>query len=80
MLAVAVSGATVPAATGQEQARAVVTAAAPATAVPGFLIHTSAQVSDDSAVSKPGFGPADPQRRAGRRRRPRDRGDHRPAR
>jgi len=57
-LAVAVSGATVPAATGQEPARAVVVAAGPATAVPGFLIQTSAQVSDDSAVSKPGFDTA----------------------
>ncbi|WP_460440853.1 glycosyl hydrolase 2 galactose-binding domain-containing protein [Amycolatopsis stemonae] len=56
MLAVGVSGATVPAATGQE--RAVVTAAAPATAVPGFLIQTSAQVGDDSAVSKPGYNTA----------------------
>ncbi|MFJ9786311.1 glycosyl hydrolase 2 galactose-binding domain-containing protein [Amycolatopsis sp. NPDC101161] len=55
VLAVAVSGATVPAATGQEQARAAVAAAGPATAVPGFLIQTSAQVSDDSAVSKPGY-------------------------
>ncbi|WIV53556.1 glycosyl hydrolase 2 galactose-binding domain-containing protein [Amycolatopsis nalaikhensis] len=54
-LAVAVSGATVPAATGQEPARPAVAAAAPATAVPGFLIQTSAQVSDDSAVSKPGY-------------------------
>ena len=58
VLAVAVSGATVPAATGQEPARAVVAAAGPATAVPGFLIQTSAQVSDDSAVSKPGFDTA----------------------
>ncbi|MEV7099223.1 carbohydrate-binding protein [Amycolatopsis sp. NPDC051045] len=57
-LAVAVTGATVPAATGQEPARAVVAAAAPATAVPGFLIQTSAKVGDDSAVSKPGFDTA----------------------
>ncbi|MFF1609486.1 carbohydrate-binding protein [Amycolatopsis sp. NPDC058278] len=55
VLAVAVTGATVPAATGQEPVRAVVAAAAPATAVPGFLIQTSAQVGDDSAVSKPGY-------------------------
>ena len=52
VLAVATTGATVPAAIGQEPANVV--AAAPATAVPGFLIQTSAQVSDDSAVSKPG--------------------------
>jgi exo-1,4-beta-D-glucosaminidase len=56
-LAVAVSGAAAPAATGQEPAGAMV-AAGPATAVPGFLIQTSAQVSDDSAVSKPGFDTA----------------------
>ncbi|WP_410644443.1 glycosyl hydrolase 2 galactose-binding domain-containing protein [Amycolatopsis sp. lyj-346] len=54
-LAVAVSGAGVASATGQEPVRAVVAAAAPATAVPGFLIQTSAQVGDDSAVSKPGY-------------------------
>ncbi|MEA5363405.1 carbohydrate-binding protein [Amycolatopsis sp., V23-08] len=57
-LAVAVSGASVPAASGQEAAKVTVAAAAPATAVPGFLIQTSAQVSDDSAVSKPGFNTA----------------------
>src|SRR3954453_2321009 len=55
VLAVAVSGATVPAATGQEPARAVGAAASPATAVPGFLIQTSARGSDDPAVSKPGY-------------------------
>ncbi|WP_206795875.1 carbohydrate-binding protein [Amycolatopsis sp. MtRt-6] len=56
VLAVAVTGATVPAATGQE--RASVVAAAAATPVPGFLIQTSAQVSDDSAVSRPGYNTA----------------------
>ncbi|MGW3997421.1 glycosyl hydrolase 2 galactose-binding domain-containing protein [Amycolatopsis sp. NPDC004772] len=55
VLAVAASGASVAPATGQEPVRAVVAAAAPATAVPGFLIQTSAQVSDDAAVSKPGY-------------------------
>ena len=57
-LAVAVSGATVPAATGQEPAKAAVSVGAvagTAAAIPGYLIQTSAQVSDDSAVSKPGF-------------------------
>ncbi len=54
-LAVAVTGATVPAATGQEPVRTVAVAAAPATAIPGFLIQTSAKTGDDSAVSKPGF-------------------------
>ncbi len=55
VLAVAACGAGVASATGQEPVGAVVAAAAPATAVPGFLIQTSAQVSDDSAVSKPGY-------------------------
>ncbi|MGV9365960.1 glycosyl hydrolase 2 galactose-binding domain-containing protein [Amycolatopsis sp. NPDC003731] len=58
VLAVAASGASVAPATGQEPVRAVVAAAAPATAVPGFLIQTSAQVSDDAAVSKPGYNTA----------------------
>ncbi|WP_328647201.1 carbohydrate-binding protein [Amycolatopsis sp. NBC_00348] len=57
-LAVALGGAAVPAASGQVAAKATVAAAGPATAVPGFLIQTSAQVSDDSAVSKPGFNTA----------------------
>ncbi|WP_326951212.1 carbohydrate-binding protein [Amycolatopsis sp. NBC_01307] len=57
-LAVALGGAAVPAAGGQVAAKATVAAAGPATAVPGFLIQTSAQVSDDSAVSKPGFNTA----------------------
>ncbi|MFD9889976.1 sugar-binding domain-containing protein [Amycolatopsis sp. NPDC059027] len=57
-LAVAVGGATVPAATGQEPARAAVSvgaAAGTATPLPGYLIQTSAQAGDDAAVSKPGF-------------------------
>ncbi|WP_310976651.1 MULTISPECIES: glycosyl hydrolase 2 galactose-binding domain-containing protein [unclassified Amycolatopsis] len=58
VLAVAASGTGVAPATGQEPVRAVVAAAAPATAVPGFLIQTSAQVSDDAAVSKPGYNTA----------------------
>jgi exo-1,4-beta-D-glucosaminidase len=57
-LAVALGGAAVPAAGGQVPAKATVAAAGPATAVPGFLIQTSAQVSDDAAVSKPGFSTA----------------------
>ncbi|MEC3974108.1 glycosyl hydrolase 2 galactose-binding domain-containing protein [Amycolatopsis sp. H20-H5] len=47
-----------PAATGQESAHAslsVTDAAGTATPIPGYLIQTSAGVSDDSAVSKPGF-------------------------
>ncbi|WP_328611051.1 exo-beta-D-glucosaminidase [Amycolatopsis sp. NBC_00345] len=60
-LAVAVSGIAVPAATsaaGPEPARAVLSvgaAAGTAVPVPGYLIQSSARVSDDAAVSKPGF-------------------------
>lgn len=57
-LAVALGGVAVPAAGGQVPAKATVAAAGSATAVPGFLIQTSAQVGDDSAVSKPGFNTA----------------------
>ncbi len=57
-LAAAVCGVTTaPAATGAEVAvpLSVGAAAGNATPIPGFTIQSSAQVSDDSAVSKPGF-------------------------
>ncbi|MEV4320109.1 CBM35 domain-containing protein [Actinocrispum sp. NPDC049592] len=55
-LVAAVCGVTVASAAGQPRASfAVGAAAGTASAVPGYLIHTSTGVSDDSAVSKPGF-------------------------
>jgi exo-1,4-beta-D-glucosaminidase len=61
-LAVAVCGVSAaPASTGQQQASAslaVSAAAGTAAALPGYLIQTSAQVSNDAAVSMPGFSTA----------------------
>jgi len=52
-LAAAVCGVAAPSAGGQVMA--VSSTAGTATAIPGFLIQSSAEVSDDSAVSRPGF-------------------------
>jgi len=55
-LAGAVCGVVGPAASGQAGATLTVgRAAGTATAIPGFLIQSSAEVGDDAAVSRPGF-------------------------
>ncbi|MFL6127206.1 glycosyl hydrolase 2 galactose-binding domain-containing protein [Actinophytocola sp.] len=55
-LVASVCGVAAPAASGQAAARLHVSAAAgTATAIPGFLIQSSAEVTDDAAVSRPGF-------------------------